>query len=1475
MKQSLGQDQWSKSVVMWEKIIKSIKTGDQALATHALLGSLDLIGLESFVAGKGSTLSKDERQFNEAFDRYCQYVAEMLWRVNTEFSSYDVAGMFMVHSHARSIVSALLSSNNGTCQAAVEIIKTISVEDGRREALHYILEKAYESILFALSDVIRRIASKKPFAPMPALLKLSMDVVDSLCDSEDGILRSKMLSDNENKATQSYWESVWDALNVIFKTTETWSYKGYDKTEMQDFCRDTMEFADKFFNNYDVYVNALALIDQVTGIADSSKVANQLLQHPKDTMDSMVVWLRLRDEYLASKIVDLVSKLLVKLRNVNLEIKESTREYIEDVITGNIKAKLSPQQIAELRRALETHTGQRLALLDHPHQSVKVGKQGSLNSWITSDSKKGMVLVDPRKTQPLQRKIHESDSSDSMKDVIKQSTKAAQTYKERMAGRVQPAPIVKVKEPPKALLDADSIKRRKAEAEARKRADLNRARVLRGLPPLPDPSDVNAAKDKANIPKGTGVMVSSDDESDDSCDQLDRELFGITKPTKTDAAKATSKGPIEFIDEAPTRKAPVKIQRIVRSAKDMRARLAPDLTALHKEILHWDYFDEGEFPPASSPDQYKAVPNKFRNTVEYKNIFRPLLTLEAWQGFVKAREEITSKPYLTKVLTRTSVDAFTEIGTTMTHAESVEQPLSEGDIILFSKSSNPVQDSSSPHCLARVWRVTRKRHHLDVVYRAMPLNPLMRIAGPDSSMYGVKIHSITPLEREYGALQGLEYYDLCDYILNARPSNLLSYGDGQIDSIRSTYDLNTAQAMAVKSALDNDAFTLIQGPPGSGKTKTIVAIVGAIISPAFRYEGEQIGDPKGQTTYRRSKKMLVCAPSNAAVDELVMRFKKGIKTMRGTHYDINVVRVGRSDNINSQVRDVTLEELVNARLNGLASGNGTESKKVREVMKNHQDISQKLREAREQLNSGKAKDSQEDQDWRDAVKGLQKRKAELSAEVDKARDSERRMARDLDLQRKRVQQMVLDQSHVVCATLSGSGHEMFQNLNIEFETVIVDEAAQCVEMSALIPLKYGCSKCILVGDPKQLPPTVFSREAARFQYEQSLFVRMQTNHPDTVHLLDTQYRMHPEISIFPSNTFYDGRLRDGTDMQSLRQQPWHANELLGPYRFFDVSGQHQSDIKGHSLINRAEIDIAIALVRRLLNDFHEINFKGKIGIITPYKSQLRELKRSFIDKYGNSITDFIEFNTTDAFQGRESEIIIFSCVRAQTSGSVGFLADIRRMNVGLTRAKSSLWVLGNSETLMRGEFWRKLIEDSKKRGRFWDASRYMGLLMEPSNAKEHKLKTMELKPAQVLETDMSKAPTANMVRVASMSPASDDPNSGRISLPASLSNSRAPSVSMSDAPSLHSRANTNSPANITETKSNNSSRQSSAEVKDVEMKDAPSDDKNIPKVRVVQPPKNFNPLGGNTLSKPTQNPVMRKRPLDNNPLLVRKKQKKT
>ena len=514
-------------------------------------------------------------------------------------------------------------------------------------------------------------------------------------------------------------------------------------------------------------------------------------------------------------------------------------------------------------------------------------------------------------------------------------------------------------------------------------------------------------------------------------------------------------------------------------------------------------------------------------------------------------------------------------------------------------------------------------------------------------------------------------------------------------------------------------LTQYHSPPGSGKTKTIVAIVGALLTGSFMDKGVPIArpqDPDGNVQRSgkgaASKKLLVCAPSNAAVDELVMRFKQGVKTAEGNSQALSVIRLGRSDAINTNVLDVTLEELVNAKLNATSGKKNGAGDEIHKIMIQHKSTSDQLHTLRTVFDGLKASGQPVSAEQDHQFEVLKRKKQQLSNQIDVARDSGDTAARDAEMSRRRVQQDILDGAHVICATLSGSGHEMFQGLNIEFETVIIDEAAQSIELSALIPLKYGCSKCILVGDPKQLPPTVLSREAARFQYEQSLFVRMQANSPSDVHLLDTQYRMHPDISVFPSNAFYDGKLLDGPGMAKLRTRPWHQSKILGPYRFFDVQGTQQSAPRGHSLINIAEIEVALKLFERLITDCKGYNFQGKIGIITPYKSQLRELRSRFEQKYGGSVLTTVEFNTTDAFQGRESEIIIFSCVRASFGGGIGFLSDIRRMNVGITRAKSSLWVLGNSQSLMRGEYWGRLIEDAKTRD-LYTSGDLAGLLRKP------------------------------------------------------------------------------------------------------------------------------------------------------------------
>jgi senataxin len=358
------------------------------------------------------------------------------------------------------------------------------------------------------------------------------------------------------------------------------------------------------------------------------------------------------------------------------------------------------------------------------------------------------------------------------------------------------------------------MRQRAAELEAarlRKAAAVEKNRKLRGeLSEAGSHLKGLRTIGKDHAAKGMGIMVSSDSESEesDNYDEIDHELFPSTKSAHH--PRPGRDGIVLYDLKEPIR-GPLKIKRTVRSVKDMRARLAPDLSVLHKTILGWDYFHPGDYPPGASPDVYKAVPATFRAPHEYKSIFEPLLILEAWQGFVKAREETNFKAYAIKIANRASVDAFLEVSSVMPLSDNRDVQVSEGDVVLCSRSTTPATASDQPYCLARVHKVSRKKGNLEILYRILPGNKLSSWMAPEAVIWGVKIQSLVPLEREYGALQSLQYYDLCDYILQAKPSHLLEYNDKQLNPIMTNYELNKAQAKAVKSAIDNDAFTLIQG----------------------------------------------------------------------------------------------------------------------------------------------------------------------------------------------------------------------------------------------------------------------------------------------------------------------------------------------------------------------------------------------------------------------------------------------------------------------------------------------------------------------------------------------------------------------------------------------------------------------------------------------------------------------------------------
>ncbi|EHY56999.1 DEAD-box type RNA helicase [Exophiala dermatitidis] len=1310
---------------IWTAVINNLKDDEPELSAAALIGIMPLPGLEQFRIREGEPLAKDKKSFNSIFEKLTGMVARLLERIS-EFKPDHLDYLFRAQNTSMSLIAALFSPDNSTYQAAIEVVKNISGEFGRKEALAHLIEAFLGITIYGICWTFRRIANYRTFSSVPRMLKNGMEILDVLCNPTNGQLRAANITSRDAAAVQNYWSYQWLLLQVIFSQTERWSLEVHDKEKMIEVCRDAMQYAEALFDQYDLFASVLT---KSRPPEKAQEIPKQLLDSrdtglgsPLNTLDAMAKWLRLRDEYLADTLVSLITNMLYRLKQHQAVVTESEGlAYVQEVATTHsVKTILSASQKARLVRALEHY-------LDRQIERPMPKRQAKLNlkDWTeTAVSRLGGSATDSRDVSTdefgdddiadedlikIENKTLTQKGLISTKD--KNKIKPLLSKQQPKPARTAPVSTAEV-EAKKAQQARAFIENRRREEAARKLRDKEAAARLRGKVGIGEQTSGQGSGlagvgviGKDHSAGTSSLMVSSESESESDSDD---ELFGLTSkagPTVRDQGglrKPVVAGPVRKIKQ-------------VRSQKDVRARLAPDLSDLHRTILSWDFFADTDLPPNSAKDDYTLVTNTFRNALDYQKTFEPLLILEGWQSFRQAREEGNFKPFEVKVANSLIVDNFVEVNSAMSFAEGKDLSIGTSDVVLLSKSSTPDQDPQQPHCLARVKEISRKKGEVQIVYRVNASNnPLRSYLNDKTTIYGVQISSLTPLEREYGALMALQYYDLCEEIIRAKPSPILDYPDSVLAPLQKTYEVNKAQAKAVKSALDNDAFTLIQGPPGSGKTKTICALVGAMMTGFIKNsdgKGVRLNAATGRPSPapRASKKILVCAPSNAAVDELVMRLKLGVTTLDGQFEKLSVVRLGRTDAINAGVKDVTLEELVNAKLNVAAPKDPRED--IHSVMMEHKAVSEELNALRDRITEQRGKGIPVPTADEQLMDALKRKKNGLGSKIDEMRERQNTASRDMELSRKRIQQEILDSAHVLCATLSGSGHEIFQSLNVEFETVIIDEAAQSIELSALIPLKYGCSKCILVGDPKQLPPTVLSREAAKFQYEQSLFARMENNHKKDVHLLDTQYRMHPAISLFPSKTFYDSRLKDGADMAKLRRRPWHQSDLFAPYRFFDVQGMSQAAPKGHSLVNIAELNVAMQLYDRLVKDVPKYDFAGKIGVITPYKGQLKELKLRFTQRYGQDITSKIEFNTTDAFQGRESEIIIFSCVRASTHG-IGFLNDIRRMNVGLTRAKSSLWVLGNSQSLMQGEYWRALVNDAKARNVYTHGD-ILGMLRRP------------------------------------------------------------------------------------------------------------------------------------------------------------------
>ena len=486
--------------------------------------------------------------------------------------------------------------------------------------------------------------------------------------------------------------------------------------------------------------------------------------------------------------------------------------------------------------------------------------------------------------------------------------------------------------------------------------------------------------------------------------------------------------------------------------------------------------------------------------------------------------------------------------------------------------------------------------------------------------------------------------ELRDLIFSRRPAEELTF-----EPLGFSY-LNPAQEEAVNKVLRAKDVAVVHGPPGTGKTTTLVEAV--------------------NETLMRETQVLVCAQSNMAVDWISEKLSE-----RG----ISVLRIGNP----SRVTDSMLANTYEHRF------------------ADHPDyptLWQIRRTLRDLHGQRKGKTDQ----WHQKVERLKARAVEL----------ELRIKADL-----------FGEARVIACTLTGSASRVLDGM--KFSTLFVDEAAQALEAATLIPLRK-VGRIILAGDHCQLPPTVKSYEAMKQGLGKSLMERIVELHPESVTLLTTQYRMSEALMKFPNEWFYGGHIQAAPSVR------WSSIlDFDAPVEWIDTSAvgtRHGASAEGTSpdthvgtrhgasadeedleslfresvdgvgfgRVNKAEADLALEALEayimrigggRLLAE------KIDIGLISPYRAQVRYLRKQLSRrKFFKQYRHLISINTVDGFQGQERDVIMISMVRSNERGDIGFLRDLRRMNVAITRARRKLIIIGDAPTLTRHPFYRKLYE---------------------------------------------------------------------------------------------------------------------------------------------------------------------------------------
>ena len=486
---------------------------------------------------------------------------------------------------------------------------------------------------------------------------------------------------------------------------------------------------------------------------------------------------------------------------------------------------------------------------------------------------------------------------------------------------------------------------------------------------------------------------------------------------------------------------------------------------------------------------------------------------------------------------------------------------------------------------------------------------------------------------------------------------LLGKKEPNVSEVQEKRDiLNDSQNKALAKSINSDVF-LIHGPPGTGKTTTLAEVI-----------KKHIG-----------KKLLVSADSNVAVDNLLEKLK-----------EYNVVRIGHPAKMDSKLMKYSLDVRIRR---------DKRYKEVEKIIKKIDDLKYLQEKRYKKPTPGRRRGLSDEEILKYAkegkgARGVLKEWMREMAEWLKIQKNINKLFDEKNRKTEEIMEDILQKAEIVFATNSACGGEFLENR--EFDVVFIDESAQAMEPSTLIPL-IKAKQAVFAGDHKQLPPTVLSNDE---RLGVSLFERFSRLYPKAMHTLEIQYRMNEKINAYPSCEFYGCMVKTDKSVQNITIKDLNINpsDFYGGYEpvvFIDTCGKFMEKSKkdSPSKYNPKEAEFVVELCESLLKNGAD---EDHIGIITPYKDHEEYIKK--IMQSAKLNMQNIEVKSVDGFQGREKEIIILSLVRANEKEEIGFLKDVRRLNVAITRPKRKLIVIGDVLTLRKHTTYYNFIEYVQKNG---------------------------------------------------------------------------------------------------------------------------------------------------------------------------------